>query len=612
MSIVSVSIFGGIGAQFFDNNGNPLSGGKIESYEAGTSTPLPTYTSITGITAHTNPIVLDSSGRVPSGGEIWVELQLYKFVLKTSANLLIATYDNVGSSSMVSGETANVFDYIPRAEHLAIQNNTSTYDCTEDIALAISENSAVSPGTYGKEKTIVFPQGLYCVKYIDLTAKRDVWLFTNGYVIIKGVDSSVKNFVFGATNYNPVIPENSTSTTNCFLGGPGQWEFFAAPSTSYQYGMRLEAFTSSTFENVSAGSGYVAITDVNNATGNVVAAYLNYTYSNIFTNCGFSCPTAPPEGKKSFGIFMDSNNVNSNTFIRCNGQGANVTVAPYANTVGVNINGSNNVFDNCDFSALDTAFFGGGSGGQIRNTYSEYVTTFLSGPFAGQLLGCVVQGGFVEIVNDGNAFVPQNTENLTIIGGRYRSAFSGSRTFINQAAGTSPNTLYGVSVINPNLAPDSFSNFITGTYRNGGETNILQTRWLTFPSTQVATTEPNTLDDYEEGTWTPTKPAGAAFTSSSGNYTKIGNLVTATFLVEFPSEVSSVAASIVSFPFSAMGGTAERNGLALGYNTSSVNVGGSLSVTTMNLRIVGAGGGSATSTQMSGSFVSGTITYTIL
>jgi len=97
MTTVSLSIFGGVGVQFFDNNGNPLSGGKIYTYEAGTTTPLATYTSSTGVTAHTNPIVLDSGGRVP-GGEIWNALQLYKFVLKTSAEVTIATYDNVGSS----------------------------------------------------------------------------------------------------------------------------------------------------------------------------------------------------------------------------------------------------------------------------------------------------------------------------------------------------------------------------------------------------------------------------------------------------------------------------------------------------------------------------------
>lgn len=108
MPTVSLSIFGGVGSQFFDNNGSPLSGGKIYSYEAGTTTPLATYTSSSGNTAHTNPIVLDSAGRVPSGGEIWNQYtSLYKFVVKTSDDVTIATYDNVGGSFNSSALIAN-------------------------------------------------------------------------------------------------------------------------------------------------------------------------------------------------------------------------------------------------------------------------------------------------------------------------------------------------------------------------------------------------------------------------------------------------------------------------------------------------------------------------
>lgn len=106
MPAVSLSIFGGVGAQFFDNSGNVLTGGKIYTYEAGTTTPLTTYTSSSGNTAHTNPIVLDAAGRVP-GGEIWNALLLYKFVLKTSADVTIATYDNVGSSFNATAIIAN-------------------------------------------------------------------------------------------------------------------------------------------------------------------------------------------------------------------------------------------------------------------------------------------------------------------------------------------------------------------------------------------------------------------------------------------------------------------------------------------------------------------------
>lgn len=506
-------------------------------------------------------------------------------------------------------DAVSVFDYIPPSEHAAIQAGTSTYDCTAAIAQAIANNSAVVGQPYGYEKVIVFPEGWYNVQHIDLTNRRNVWLWAEGYVLIKGINSSTKNFIFGSTNYNPANPAASTQTPECFLGGPGQWEFFAASGTSYQYGMRLEHFTSSHFENVSAGFGYVPVTDVNGATGSVVAAYMQYTYSNLFINCGFSCPAAPPAGNKSYGLFMDNNNVNSNTFIRCNWQGASATAAPYTDTIGAYMSGANNVWDQCDLSGLDTAFIGTGRGNQFRNIYSEYVTTFWSGPASGQAVGCTIQGGIIEIVSNGTAFNLQNCENTTIIGGHYKSALSGTRTFIAQTAN------YGLTVIQPNLAVGAFTNFITGTYNGASTANfpsVLQTNWLSFPPTQVPSTNANTLDDYEEGTWTPTKTTGTAYTSASGRYTKVGNLVTATFIVQFAVEANASSSEMSGFPFSASGSSSESNGLAVGYQSSSIQVGGSLSTTTMTFRQIGTGvGSSATITQMSGALVSGTITYTI-
>lgn len=92
---VSLSSLGGAAAQFFDNNGNILSGGMIYTYTTGTTTPQTTYTSSSGSTPHTNPIILDSAGRVP-GGEIWLtDLLEYKFTIQDSASVLIATLNNI-------------------------------------------------------------------------------------------------------------------------------------------------------------------------------------------------------------------------------------------------------------------------------------------------------------------------------------------------------------------------------------------------------------------------------------------------------------------------------------------------------------------------------------
>jgi hypothetical protein len=93
---VFLSPVGGAGAQFFDNSGNVLTGGKLFTYAAGTTTPQATYTSSAGVTFHTNPIILDAAGRVPGSGEIWLaDNQIYKFVLKTSNDVLLATWDQL-------------------------------------------------------------------------------------------------------------------------------------------------------------------------------------------------------------------------------------------------------------------------------------------------------------------------------------------------------------------------------------------------------------------------------------------------------------------------------------------------------------------------------------
>jgi len=98
---VFLSPVGGAAAQFFDNNGVPLTGGKLFTYAGGTTTPQTSYTTIIGDVAHTNPIILDSAGRVP-GGEIWLTDQSYKFVLNDANNVLIATYDNIFAIPPVS------------------------------------------------------------------------------------------------------------------------------------------------------------------------------------------------------------------------------------------------------------------------------------------------------------------------------------------------------------------------------------------------------------------------------------------------------------------------------------------------------------------------------
>ena len=77
----------------YDNNGAPLSGGKLYVYEAGTSTPATTYSDVDLATANANPVVLDAGGRA----SVFLSPGSYKFLQKTSADVTVWTQDNVSS-----------------------------------------------------------------------------------------------------------------------------------------------------------------------------------------------------------------------------------------------------------------------------------------------------------------------------------------------------------------------------------------------------------------------------------------------------------------------------------------------------------------------------------
>jgi hypothetical protein len=85
--------------QFCDNNGNPLAGGSIYTYIAGTSTPQATYTDSGLSVPNANPIVLDSAGRcvmyLPTTPAI-------KLVVKDSTAVTIYTQDNVSPAAVAT------------------------------------------------------------------------------------------------------------------------------------------------------------------------------------------------------------------------------------------------------------------------------------------------------------------------------------------------------------------------------------------------------------------------------------------------------------------------------------------------------------------------------
>jgi hypothetical protein len=95
----------------------------------------------------------------------------------------------------------------------------------------------------------------------------------------------------------------------------------------------------------------------------------------------------------------------------------------------------------------------------------------------------------------------------------------------------------------------------------GGATPSTSGSGITFPATQSASTDANTLDDYEEGTWTPLlafggSSSGITYDSGSrGNYTKIGNVVHVFCRMVLTSKGAQTStATITGLPFTSLAG----------------------------------------------------------
>jgi len=198
----------GAGAQFFDNNGVILSGGLVYTYAAGTTTPQAAYTTSAGSIAHSNPIVLDSAGRVASGGEIWLtDAVAYKFVLKTATATTIGTYDNItgnasgiyaafaaSSGSSLVGFIQSGTGAIASTVQTKLRECVSVLDFGAD-STGISDSYSAFAAAWTKIKTtggtILIPPGTYLLNTawtcdIDSTAPHNYLILGYGATIKSG------------------------------------------------------------------------------------------------------------------------------------------------------------------------------------------------------------------------------------------------------------------------------------------------------------------------------------------------------------------------------------------------------------------------------------------
>jgi hypothetical protein len=142
---------------------------------------------------------------------------------------------------------------------------------------------------------------------------------------------------------------------------------------------------------------------------------------------------------------------------------------------------------------------------------------------AGALFNLDVTSSNLRLYLSNNSYVESTSAAQTYIVTGAASQFSqeNGAFFFRQAPSGSANT------------PITFTTPITIT--SGGVLDLAIGQ-IKFPATQVPSADPNTLDDYEEGTWTPViggsgGQSGQNYSGQAGYYTKIGRQVTVTFRV---------------------------------------------------------------------------------
>jgi hypothetical protein len=176
---VNLSPVGGVAVQFFTNSGAVLTGGKIFTYAAGTTTPQTTFTNASGSVPHSNPIILDASGRVPSG-EIWLtDGFVYKFLLKDANDVLIGTYDNIAgiNSNFVNFTNQQEIQTATAGQTVFTLATTTYQPGTNSLSVFVDGVNQYGPGaSYAyvetNSTTITFNSGLHVGAEVKFTTSQ--------------------------------------------------------------------------------------------------------------------------------------------------------------------------------------------------------------------------------------------------------------------------------------------------------------------------------------------------------------------------------------------------------------------------------------------------------
>lgn len=232
--------------QFFDSNGDPLSGGKVYFFEAGTSTPTDTFTDQGGGTPNSNPVILDANGRA----EIWTDLaQSYKVRLDDADDNQIWEVDNITYLPDGSITTAKLDDLAVTSAKIAdlavstakIANLGVTTPKLANLSVTPGKQAArnyASGGPDSSNPTAFPPEDIAALDCEITTNGRPVLLFLTGQILFTATsafDGTVALKRGGSTIESVKVPSGSAYT---FPGA--HMLFIDVPAAgTYTYGIQI-------------------------------------------------------------------------------------------------------------------------------------------------------------------------------------------------------------------------------------------------------------------------------------------------------------------------------------------------------------------------------------